>query len=273
MKHVVMFSYGIASWGAAKLVAQRHGTDNLTLLFTDPMFEDEDTYRWGRAAAANVGGTLIEVADGRDPWQIFFDEQYLGNSRIDPCSKILKRELAAKWLTEHCDPADTTVYVGVHWSEQDRYEEWDDKKQQWKGIKHRYAAMGWRCDAPLCEPPILGYQELHDWATREGLWKQRLYAEGFEHANCGGRCVKQGQAGWERLLKFRRESFIDCENREQAFRDHFGKPVTILREQRGGQRYSLTLREFRERIEANEQCDLFEPQGGCGCFASNSTED
>lgn len=37
MKHVVMFSGGIASWAAATRVAKKHGTENLTLLFTDTL--------------------------------------------------------------------------------------------------------------------------------------------------------------------------------------------------------------------------------------------
>jgi hypothetical protein len=40
---IVMFSGGIGSWAAAKRVAERHGTDNLTLLFTDTLIEDGDS--------------------------------------------------------------------------------------------------------------------------------------------------------------------------------------------------------------------------------------
>ena len=34
-KRVVMFSGGIASWATAKLVAEKHGTEGLFLLFAD----------------------------------------------------------------------------------------------------------------------------------------------------------------------------------------------------------------------------------------------
>ena len=44
MKHVVMFSGGIASWATAKRVAERHGTDALTLLFADTRIEDDDLF-------------------------------------------------------------------------------------------------------------------------------------------------------------------------------------------------------------------------------------
>ena len=64
--HVVMFSGGIGSWATAKLVAQDHGTRNLTLLFADTKMEDEDTYRFLGAGAANIGAKLVVLADGRD---------------------------------------------------------------------------------------------------------------------------------------------------------------------------------------------------------------
>ena len=41
-----MFSGGVGSWAAAKRVADAHGTDNLTLLFTDTLIEDADIHEW-----------------------------------------------------------------------------------------------------------------------------------------------------------------------------------------------------------------------------------
>jgi hypothetical protein len=58
MKHVVMFSGGIGSWGAAKRVAASHGTECMTLLFADTKIEDPDLYRFLTDAAANIGAPL-----------------------------------------------------------------------------------------------------------------------------------------------------------------------------------------------------------------------
>lgn len=93
MIHVVNFSFGEGSWAAAKVLAKEVGVENMILLFADTLWEDEETYKWGEDAAANVGAKLVRIADGRNPLQVFRDERYLGNSRADPCSKILKREL------------------------------------------------------------------------------------------------------------------------------------------------------------------------------------
>src|ERR1700755_2803522 len=125
MKHVVMFSSGAGSWAAAKRVAAKYGTDDLYLVFSDVKGEnpsphageDEDNYRFLKEAAADVGGELIWLKEGRDIWQVFHDDRYLGNSRLANCSKFLKQRPAKKWLKENCDPKNTIVYVGIDWTE------------------------------------------------------------------------------------------------------------------------------------------------------------
>lgn len=268
MNHVVTFSYGVSSWATAKIVAQRFGAENVVLLHTDTMYEDADTYAWGQAAAQNVGASLVSIADGRDVWGLFKDERMIGNTRVDVCSRVLKREMLRKWLAANCDPAQTVVYFGIHASEADRFDRVDRETGERRGIKARMAALGWTAAAPLCEPPLIAYQELHAWALREGLWQQRMYALGFAHANCGGRCVKQGQAGWLHLLKVLPERFKEVEQKEQAMREYLGKDVAILRDRRGGTTKSLPLKVLRERHEAGEQGDLFDI-GGCNCFAGD----
>lgn len=253
MKHVVQFSGGTCSWAAAKRVAERHGTADLVLLFADTNYEDADTYRYLDEAAANVGGTLVKIADGRDPWQVFRDERMLGSSRFDPCSKILKRQLIDRWMKANCDPADTVRYVGIHWSESDRYE------------SLRARLPGWSVQAPMCEAPFMGVQQMEQWSEREGLTRQRLYVEGFPHANCGGRCVKQGQAGWARLYHHRRVDYLECERKEEELRDLLGD-VSMMREQVAGVKRPLTLAEFRARLERKAHYDMFD-EGGCGCFS------
>lgn len=269
MKHVCTFSYGISSWAAAKLVVARYGTADVVLLNTDTRYEDDDTYRWGRAAADNVGAKLVEIADGRTPWEVFSDQRLLGNTRADPCSRILKRKLLQRWLADNCDPADTVVYFGIHWSEADRFERIDRDSGELLGIKPRMAERGWTADSPLLWTPWIPYQELHAWAAREGLWEQRLYQLGFPHANCGGRCVKQGHAGWLHLLKVLPERFRECEDKEEAIRDYLGKDVAILRDRTGGTTKPLPLRVLRERHESGEQQGELFDFGGCNCFAGD----
>lgn len=266
MKHICTFSYGLGSWAAAKLVVQKFGTANTILIHTDTKYEDEDTYKWGRAAAENVGAHINVISDGRDPWGVFKDLGFIGNSRIDPCSRSLKREMLLKWLKEFCDPRRTIVYFGIHSSESDRFYRKDRNTGKELGIKSRMKSHGWKSDAPLLWPPLLSYDELQAWATREGLWTQRLYQLGFPHANCGGRCVKQGQAGWKNLLETMPERYAEVEQKEQEMRSFLGKDISILRDRSDGQTRTLTLKQLRERLQGGGTCDTTD-WGGCGCFA------
>lgn len=260
MKHVVMFSGGNGSWAAAKRVAERHGTENMVLLFTDTRMEDEDLYRFIKEAAANVGVPLTTITEGRNPWHVFFDERFLGNSRVDPCSKILKRQMADNWLTANCDPTDTICYVGVDWTEEHRYTR----------LRDRRAAEGWRYEAPMCDAPYLVKKDVTAWIAREGLTQGRLYDMGFAHDNCGGFCIKAGQGHYANLLQKLPKRYARHENMEQAFITFIGKPVSILTDRSGdGKKKPLTLKDLRIRIESGAQVDAFEI-GGCGCFLDDA---
>jgi 3'-phosphoadenosine 5'-phosphosulfate sulfotransferase (PAPS reductase)/FAD synthetase len=259
VRHIVMFSSGAGSWAAAKRVAALHGTEALTLLFADTLMEDADNYRFLDQAAANVGGELVRLCEGRTPWQVYFDERFLGNHRVDPCSKILKRQIIDRWLRDQCDPADTIVYVGIDWTEEHRYT---------RLAAQRAASGGWRYEAPLCDPPYLSKAAVLAWLQREGIQPPRLYAMGFPHANCGGFCVKAGIGHFANLLRVMPERYAYHEQQEQAIRVHLGRDdITILRDRTGGTSTPLTLRELRQRVQSENagQLDLLE-WGGCGCF-------
>lgn len=256
--HVVMFSGGVGSWAAAKRVAERHGTRNLMLLFTDTLAEDRDLYRFLGEAAKNVGGELIHLVEGRSPWQVFRDEKMLGNTQADFCSRILKRETGDDWLAENCHPATTTVYLGIDWTE---YHRFDDG--QGRGARHRYARLGWRAEAPLCEPPYIQKREMLKLAREAGLRPSRAYEQGFSHDNCAGFCIKAGHGHYAHLLRMRPEVYRELEENEA---DPIFLGRTILRDRVGGDTKPLSLREFRERIEKGGQVDLFDI-GGCGCFS------
>jgi 3'-phosphoadenosine 5'-phosphosulfate sulfotransferase (PAPS reductase)/FAD synthetase len=253
-RRVVMFSGGAGSWATAKRVAEHHGTDDLTLLFADTLIEDEDLYRFLKDAAANVGGRLEVVKEGRDPWQVFFDVRFLGNTRIDPCSRVLKREFLRRWLDANCDPASTVVYLGIGWDESHRFD-------RAKGYWHP-----WTVEAPMCDPPYMDKTDVLTWMEREGVTPPRLYGMGFHHNNCGGFCVKGGQAQFATLLREMPERYAYHERKEQELRDHLDADVAIMKDRRGGTTKPLTMRAFRERLE--QQPSLFDEDewGACGCF-------
>ena len=238
---VVLFSGGVGSWATARRLLDR-GTDpaDMTLLFTDTLIEDEDLYVFLDAAAAQLGVPLTRIADGRTPWEVFYDRRFLGNTRVDLCSRILKRELAREWIDERW-PDGTTVALGIDWSEVHRA---DRARPQWE--PHQLVA-------PLCDPPYLDKEQMLAAADDAGLPIPRLYRWGFTHNNCGGFCVKQGQAGFLQLLVHLPDRYAWHEAEEQRLRDHLDKDVAILRDRTGGTTTPLTLRELRERHKAKPQ--------------------
>lgn len=260
MNTVVMFSGGAASWAAARRIAdRRNGAAGMTLLFTDTNSEDEDLYRFLREAATDIGAPLVRLADGRTIWQVFKDERFLGNTRADPCSRILKRDLSRRWLEEHCDPSDTTIVLGLDWTETHRLD------------RARAAWAPWYVEAPMTEPPYrLKADMLADMAAR-GIEPPRLYGLGFEHNNCGGGCVKAGQSHFVQLLAVFPARYAEWEANEEDVRQHIGSDVSILRDRRGGETVPLTLRALREEVEAGIAQPLWDV-GGCACFEEPATD-
>ncbi|MFI6639987.1 hypothetical protein [Streptomyces sp. NPDC050504] len=256
-QHVVMWSGGITSWATARHVVAEHGADAVTLLFADTLIEDADLYRFNDQASAKLGVPITRVADGRTPWQVFEDRRWLGNTRIAQCSHDLKQKPCRDWLTENTDPARTTVYVGIDWTE-----------------THRLPAIEagwspWTVDAPLTRPPWRDKEALRTEARAAGLIDPQLYRLGFAHNNCGGGCVRGGQAQWARLLRLFPERYARAEAAEVKMRGLLGTDVSILRDRVGGTVRPLTLAALRARMEARpEQLDLFDEldEGGCGCF-------
>lgn len=252
-RHIVSMSGGVGSWAAAKRVVERYGAEKVQLLFADVKDEDPDLYRFIEEAAANVGAPLIVISDGRTPRQVMREVKFIGNSMVDPCSRILKRDLLNKWLYDNCDPADTVSCLGIDWSEEHRFERYCER------IKPFHA------EAPLCEPPYITKKEIKAWCVSEGIRLPRLYAKGFPHNNCGGACIKAGRSQWKLLLEVNRDLYIEWEEWEEDMRAELGDH-SILRNKLGG---PLTLRNFRLSIDSNPGLGLtFDDDndwGGCGC--------
>lgn len=255
MPNVMMFSFGITSWYAARrFIDLGHEID--VLLFADTKIEDEDNYRFLNESANNLNVELVIIADGRTPFQTFMDSRFLGNSRVDICSRILKRDLIRKWLEDNCKPSETNCIYGLTWEEQHRI---DTVRERWKP---------WNCVFPLGMAPFLFKNDILNIAKSIGLKPPRLYDYGFPHANCGGFCVKAGQSQFKRLFDVFPERYLKAEKEEEDFREFIQKDVSILKESRNGESKPLTLKTLRERIESNKQVSLFD-WGGCGCMSDD----
>jgi hypothetical protein len=255
MKHIVSFSGGIASFGTAYRVVEKYGKENTILLFADTLIEDEDLYRFIDETVKFLDVKLERIADGRDVWQIFFDVKFLGNSRIDPCSRILKRDLIKKWVKKRYKPNEATIHLGLDWTEEHRL----------KRVKHNWEP--YQIDAPLMWKPFKIKSDLFADLKDMGIEPPRLYAMGFPHNNCGGFCVKAGKANFAKLLEQMPERYAYHENKEQELREYLKKDVTILKQTKKGNTSNVSLKELREQLQANPQMSFMDKidWGGCGC--------
>ena len=266
MKYVVMFSGGICSWAAAQRVVAQYGAENVICLFCDVkgdnpnphVGEDEDTYRFIDDAIAQLGCEYVRLADGRDIWQIFRERRYLGNSRIAPCSHILKQQPAWRWLKTNTTSDTHTIVIGIDWSEIHRV----------AVIQKAYKP--WNTLFPMCEEPYLSKHEMIDWANSLGVKPPRLYSFGFAHNNCGGGCVKAGQAQFRQLLELMPERYDVWEKGEEDMRQFLDKDVSMLKQMKNGVITPLTLNELRKRTP--KQLDMLD-FGGCGCFVDGFSMD
>jgi hypothetical protein len=143
----------------------------MVLLFANTLVEEPSLYSFLEESAAQLGVPLVTVADGRPPFEVYWDIHFLGNSRLAPCSKILKQRPARRWLSAHADPETTTVYVGIDAGEARRI----------AGIRAGWSP--WRVAFPLTAEPGLTKEAMLAEARALGLTPPDAYAEGFSHAN------------------------------------------------------------------------------------------
>ena len=257
--HIVFFSGGISSFFTAKRVVEKFGKERTRLLFTDTLYEHEDLYEFLREGAEYLGAELVWIKEGRNPWEVFRDVRFLGNSRIDPCSRVLKREPAQKWVRENYpDPETCVLYLGLNYDEKHRLER---SSRYWQP---------YRVESPLMEKPYLTKNDMISQLRDLDILVPDLYEAGFPHNNCGGFCVKAGQAHFRKLLRNYPEKYDECEAKEREMQGVLGKEVTILNEVVNGEKRNLSLKVLRERDLS--ECNLFD-WGGCGCFSDIPEEE
>ena len=253
MKHIVSISGGVASYFTLKRVLQTAPQEDVIAVFCDTLAEDGDLYRFLDDIEERLGIQIVRLCEGKTPFELAWEENFLYNSRVANCSKKLKSRPFKRWLKEHYSPDECVLYLGIDWTETHR-----------KGaIEKNYAPYVVRF--PMCEPPYIDKPEMLDMLKAEHIEIPYMYRMGFSHNNCAGCCVKGGIGHWKLLLEKDRRAFLQWENKEQAIRRKLGKDVSVLK--RKGKPF--TLKELRKSVEGtgvqlsfDELCDI----GGCGCF-------
>lgn len=219
------------------------------------------------------------IAEGRDPWEVFRDRRFLGNSQVDLCSRILKRELADDWASANCTRvgelfgSPDLFAIGIGLEERHRF---DDGKGG--GVGPRKLADGWLYHAPLidAEEAITAGGQTHMrllFAPVEqlGVRGQRMYRKGYKHGNCGGMCIKAGLAHYQNRFDNDPVRFAYDAMMERKLGAFLGLPLSILTDRRGGGgKRPLTLDQFAERLrqEPARRYRYRPGESGCGCMTA-----
>lgn len=257
---IVNVSGGIPSAVALERALARFGPANTVGVFADVKCEDPDLHRFLDDVEQYLDFKITRIAEGRTPWDVFFDEMMMGSNRADLCSRILKREFIDKWIIDQgYTPGIAVRAFGFGLKELGRAD----------NIREIVAPFPvW---IPLHDRPFMSSCECVEYVR--DVWNvdpPDLYDQGFPHNNCGGVCVKAGHGQWYLAYKKRRLLYDTWEEKEQAFRQLTGKDVSILRDRRGGKYSPMTLRELRRRFE-DEGYRPSDMRGGCDCMGLQQT--
>lgn len=201
MNHIVAFSGGLASAVVADIVVSDPVLSNVILLFHDTRSEPNDNYRFRGELSSHWDIPITEQSDGRDIWELFRDEGYLGNGRNAMCSRVLKRELAYKFVKEN---KPCIIYFGF------TPDEWNRAQR----VYSRYQQIGVEARFPLIDKKILksGCKKIvKGW----GIRPPAMYCY-FGHANCMP-CIKGKLKYWGLVYKYEREAW---ERARQAEIEH-----------------------------------------------------
>jgi len=257
MIHVGSFSTGIVSALMCERMIKRYGKENCLFVFMDTLIEDPDNYRYMADVEKYLGVEVVKLTEGRTPYQVFTDEHVIPSARFAPCTLRLKLKMFRAYIATL--PKPLTVHIGYDVFELERCEP----------TRKNYEKLGYSVDFPMLWKPY----EYRDYSVvmREewGIEPPEMYRLGYTHANCGGRCVKQGQGDWLRTLINHTDRFAEVEAWENQMRqkqkDNNKRQYAIAKSRKGGTMRPLPLSELRARYEANpnQRLDLLDEQSTC----------
>lgn len=250
MKYVVSYSGGLGSFMAAYLL-HKEGRD-IELVFCETHSEDKDLYRFMDETAAYFGEKVTKLDIGLNIWQAQHIAFYQANSRVDPCSRILKREQFKKWMRAKYKPEEACLVLGIDNKESHRTESFAENHKPY----HVYC--------PLINAGTTR-QDIDNVLAEIGIEPPRLYEKGFSHNNCGGFCVKAGQKQAAQLLKHFPENYKWHEEKQEALFVLMDERRPTIRKTTNGKLEYLSLRDFRLMMESGNQPDLYE-EASCACF-------
>jgi hypothetical protein len=259
--HIVSFSGGMGSFAEAYYCVQEFGKENVVLLFCDTLTEDPDLYRFVDECVKLLDCRFVRLSREKDIWTLFKENRFIANSRLDLCSRVLKRDLMSKvWLPDNygitvyedgypVESLSCEVHLGIDFSEHHRLTTVQ---------KHMYPKI---YRSLLVER---GYIIPKDFSEQFNIKRPYLYTLGFAHNNCGGFCIKAGLGHFKTLFEKLPEHYAYHEKQE-AETISLGALPFLKKTTKGIKRY-ITMREYREEYleQGKAEEDKYDI-GGCAC--------
>jgi hypothetical protein len=242
----------MGSFAEAKACVDKFGKENVTLLFADTMMEDEDLYRFKDECVAFLDCELVTLADGRTPFELFKDVKFMGNSRVDPCSRLLKREPLNTWFKTNYSRDEAEMHLGIDYSEEHRL----------VNVQERMKPYVYR--STLVEDGRIIHK---DFSEQFGIKRPRLYEWKLGHNNCGGFCIKAGLGHYKALYEANPERYMEFEAKEADVYETIGSVYPFLKKTENKVSRRLTLKQYRAEYLEPKLVSLEDSQeyGGCGC--------
>ena len=265
MHYAVSVSGGAGSTIAAHRAVERHGPENVTLVFADTNCEDPSLYA-SLMYMINTGLPQVEFVwlnrGGQHIWDVFHNEGFIKRGgRNCKASLELKRNPLDNFMKQRWpDPSTVTKVSGLDYTEEDRILRFDKV----------HSEMGYKTWHPLTEKPRLTPCQQVELVQQWGYPEQTMYKHGFPHNNCGGGCVLAGISQWVGLYHDFPDRFRWHAEQEDIFFKKTG--YCILRDRRGGTVKPLTLFELEKRILANDLAGMQEFRSTCGCMVPGGEE-
>lgn len=254
-RHIISLSGGLAS--AASAIIAHENDIPYEMVFADTLIEHPDLYRFIDQLSRALGKPYVHLVDGRDPWAVFVDRRYIGNTRTAHCSADLKTAKVAEWMEAeawHHEP----LVLGMYRDEEDRLER---AKANWRPQEVTSLLIDYKVTPGDAAKMLRFY--VKD--------QPALYGMGFPHNNCGGFCVRAGQGQFARLLEMRPEFYAQMEARNEWARAEIGATARgFIRVVRNGATEYLHMKDFREQVQSGELVPANYEMGGCGCFVDDA---
>lgn len=244
MTEIHSVSGGLAS-AANAILAARAGVPYV-MVFADTTIEDDDLHRFLYDLETYLGQPIIRLKDGRDPWDVFVDVQFIGNSQTAHCSKFLKTAQVKKFADAVCRP-DDPIILGMYPGDVERI------VVQEAGIKKpRIYEMGFphnNCGGMCVRAGQGQFARLLD-------LRPALYARQEQRNEYARKAIEAKTA-------------VRIANGTYRGKNEKGSAGGFIRVTRNGETEYLHMKEFREHVQSGELIPARYEMGGCGCFVDD----